>query len=572
MMVACEQTNMRLMMLSLKCMPVFKLPIKYCLLFGFLLVTFSTSVFSVTTDFWRNATVYFMLTDRFNNGDLNNDISYERTAKPALLRGFEGGDMQGIIDKINDGYFSDLGVDAIWMSPVIEQVHGFDESSGVTYSYHGYWPKDWTAVDANFGTEAQLAELIEAAHKRHIRVLIDVIINHTGPATTEDQSWPDDWVRTQPICDWTSFAQNTQCAVASSLPDVKTESEKPVELPPFLLQKWQDEGRLQQELTELDQFFARTHYPRAPKYYLVKWLTDWVREYGVDGFRVDTAKHVEPAIWAILKQESMIALADWQTAHPEKVLDDQPFYMVGEIANWGMLGYRNAVAATLDYDYGDKQVNFYDYGFDALINMGFVEHIKQETQSLYSQYSNYINQGPMRGKGMLSYIGSHDDQDSFDRTRQHNFANAFKLMMAPGGVQIYYGDELARPMTVEGGFGDTGMRVNMNWHDLSKPETQKLLLHWQKLGKFRQQFPAIGAGFHHMINASPYVFKRELAGSPTVVVASDLPLGKKVIELAGVYKNGQGVTEHYSGQTAKVKNGQILLDTPYGYALLAPTQ
>jgi alpha-amylase len=69
------------------------------------------------------------------------------------LRGFEGGDLRGITDKINEGYFSDLGINAIWFTPIVEQVHGFvDEGTGKTYGYHGYWAKDWTAIDPNFGT------------------------------------------------------------------------------------------------------------------------------------------------------------------------------------------------------------------------------------------------------------------------------------------------------------------------------------------------------------------------------------------------------------------------------------
>ena len=121
-------------------------------------LTFSFNVFAQqpVPNFWKNATVYFMLTDRFNNGDPSNDHSYNRTETPALLRGFEGGDIKGIIEKIEDGYFTRLGVDALWMTPLIEQVHGYDESAGLTYSYHGYWPKDWTAVDANFGSEQDL--------------------------------------------------------------------------------------------------------------------------------------------------------------------------------------------------------------------------------------------------------------------------------------------------------------------------------------------------------------------------------------------------------------------------------
>ena len=511
-----------------------------------------------------------MLTDRFKNGEPENDLSYNRTTEPALLRGFEGGDIQGIIDKIEDGYFTDLGVDAIWMTPVIEQIHGYDDSSGITYSYHGYWPKDWTAVDANFGTEAQLAQMIKTAHAHNIRVLIDVIINHTGPATQMDVSWPDEWVRTRPICNWSSYIQNTQCAIATSLPDIKTESEVPVELPDFLLDKWQTEGRLEQELAELEQFFARTGYPRAPKYYIVKWLTDWVREYGVDGFRVDTAKHVEAEIWTILKKESEIAFAQYQAKHPQQLADSQPFYMVGEVMNWGILGFKNAVESTLAYDYGDKRVNFFDYGFDGLINIGFVEHVQQDIEKLYSRYSAYLNEGPMQGKGMLNYIGSHDDQDSFDRARKHNYTTAFKLMMAPGGVQIYYGDELARPMLVEGSYGDVGMRANMNWNDLSQLETQALLAHWQKLGKFRQQFPAVGAGVHQMLNASPYVFKRELSEAQTVVIAQGLAPGIKSIKLNSVFAEGVVLKDYYSGLSAPVKNNRVEINTPYAYLLLAP--
>ena len=523
-----------------------------------------------TSAFWRNATVYFMLTDRFKNGEPENDLSYNRTTEPALLRGFEGGDIQGIIDKIEDGYFTALGVDAIWMTPVIEQIHGYDDSSGITYSYHGYWPKDWTAVDANFGTEAQLAQMIKTAHAHNIRVLIDVIINHTGPATQMDVSWPDEWVRTRPICNWSSYIQNTQCVIATSLPDIKTESEVPVELPDFLLDKWQTEGRLEQELAELEQFFARTGYPPAPKYYIVKWLTDWVREYGVDGFRVDTAKHVEAEIWTILKKESEIAFAQYQAKHPQQLADSQPFYMVGEVMNWGILGFKNAIESTLAYDYGDKQVNFFDYGFDGLINIGFVEHVQQDIEKLYSRYSAYLNEGPMQGKGMLNYIGSHDDQDSFDRARRHNYTTAFKLMMAPGGVQIYYGDELARPMLVDGSYGDVGMRANMNWNDLSQPETQALLAHWQKLGKFRQQFPAVGAGVHQMLNASPYVFKRELSEAQTVVIAQGLAPGVKSIKLNSVFAEGVVLKDYYSGLSAPVKNNRVEINTPYAYLLLAP--
>ena len=147
--------------------------------------------------FWKNATIYFLLTDRFANGDPDNDESLGRKKDGAVLRSFEGGDLRGIIQKIEEGYFNELGVDALWMTPVWEQVHGsIDEGTGKTYGYHGYWAKDWTAIDPNLGTQEDLKTLVDEAHKHGIRVLLDVIINHTGPVTDVDTKWPDEWVRT----------------------------------------------------------------------------------------------------------------------------------------------------------------------------------------------------------------------------------------------------------------------------------------------------------------------------------------------------------------------------------------
>ncbi len=529
--------------------------------------TFNLNAAEPTPKFWQNATVYFMLTDRFNNADLTNDHAYNRTKKTAKLRGFEGGDIKGIITKIENGYFTRLGVDAIWMTPLIEQVHGYDESAGLTYSYHGYWPKDWTAVDANFGSEADLKQMVASAHKHGIKVLMDVIINHTGPKTQSDWAWPADWIRTEPICQWHNYQENTQCALATSLTDIKTESDQNVELPPQLLKKWQIEGRLEQEQLELDNFFQRTLYPRAPKYYIVKWLTDWVREYGIDGFRVDTAKHVEAEIWAVLKKESELALQTWKHNNPSKVSDDLPFYMVGEVFNWGLNGFKNTAKDGLSYDYGDKRVNFFDYGFDALINMGFVADAAQPAEQIFSSYSRALTQ-ELKGKGILNYIGSHDDQASYDRERSQPFETAFKLMLAPGAVQIYYGDELARPMYAENAYGDANMRTFMNWQDLKNADTQAILAHWQKLGKFRQSYDAVGSGKHTQLSQSPYIFKRELAENDPVIVAKDLPKGKKAISTYQLFKNGEQVFEHYSHQLIVIKDDQITFNSDFPYALI----
>ena len=88
---------------------------------------------------WEGANLYFLLTDRFNNGDQSNDVNFDRTKETGKLRGFKGGEIKGVTQKVKEGYFTDLGINAIWMTPIVEQIHGgTDEGTGVTYGFHGY--------------------------------------------------------------------------------------------------------------------------------------------------------------------------------------------------------------------------------------------------------------------------------------------------------------------------------------------------------------------------------------------------------------------------------------------------
>ncbi|TRY33188.1 alpha-amylase family glycosyl hydrolase [Aliiglaciecola sp. M165] len=519
--------------------------------------------------FWHDATVYFMLLDRFNNGNPSNDKAYGRYKESAYLRGLHGGDLQGVINKIDEGYFSKLGVDAIWFTPVVEQIHDQDEGWGATYAYHGYWPKDWTAVDKAFGTEEELNLLIQRAREKGIKVLLDVIINHTGPVTKTDTKWPDGWVRMTPECTWDSFAGNVSCGLNSNLPDIKTESDEDTPLPKFLLDKWQEEGRLSQELAELDAFFQRTQLPRAPKNYIVKWLTDWVKEYGVDGFRVDTAKHVEPEIWSVLKQEAQYSLELWRANNPEQVTHDMPFFMVGEVMHFGVNGFKDTAKGTRNYDFGDKQVDFYNYGMDSLINMGFVEHAHMSYEELFSLYDRELQAGPLKGAGILNYVVSHDDPEPYDPDRAQPFKTANKLMLSPGAAQIYYGDEVSRPID-KIDTSDAKLRLPMDWASLESTETQQILSHWQKLGQFRQQHQALGSGRHQMLLAQPYTFARVLDDQRKVVVALEADPGKKTIRLSEVWPDGTKLLDHYSNQQTTVQNGQVSITSEYGTVLLAP--
>lgn len=524
---------------------------------------------SGTDPFWRNATIYFLMTDRFANGDTSNDQAVGRKPDADKLRGFEGGDIQGVINKINDGYFSDLGVDAIWTTPLIENVHGHvgENEWGKTYSYHGYWPLDWTAIDPNLGTEAKFAEMVSAAHAKGIRVLADVIINHAGAPTAIDPKWPSEWVRSGPACDYKSFAGTASCELSFTLQDIRTESDAEVTLPPFLLEKWRREGRLQREQAELEAFFTRTQLPRAPKYYIVKWLTDCVREYGIDGFRVDTAKHTDPEVWLVLKREAELALADWRVANPKRLQPDRPFYLVGEVYNYGVAGFENAATEGLAYEFGDRDVNFYEFGFDALINMGFATHAQKPAAELFALYNQEL-QGRFSGKGILNYISSHDDMKPLDPARKQAFSAANLLMLAPGAVQIYYGDELSRSLVVPGTKGDATLRSNMDWQAANSKKGAEILQHWQKLGRFRRANVAVGAGVHQQLQAKPLVFARVL-GSEGVVVALALDKRSNDVPVAAIFAEGEVLIDAYSGERLIVKNGVVTVRGKRAVVLLA---
>jgi alpha-amylase len=515
--------------------------------------------------FWNAATVYFLLTDRFENGDPGNDRALGRAPDGAVLRSFLGGDLAGVLRKLEEGYFDSLGVDAIWMTPFVEQIHGsVDEGTGKSYGFHGYWTRDWTAVEPALGTGDDLRAVVDAAHRRGIRVLMDAIVNHTGPVTPQDPQWPDDWVRTSPRCTYQDYATTVHCTLVANLPDILTDRDEPVELPASLVEKWRGEGRLDRERAELDAFFARTGYPRAPRYYVIKWLTDWVRELGFDGYRMDTAKHIEEAVSAELKREAEVAFADWKRDHPDKVLDDLAFYMMGEVYGW-------APGQGRGYDFGDRSVDFFDHGYDGLINFGFKAEAAGELDEVFTRYAAALRGGALRGVAILNYVSSHDDGAPYDPDRADPLGAGTRLLLAPGGAQIYYGDELARPLSMAGAQGDANLRSFMNWDDLRRDSTAAILDHWRKLGRFRHDHPAVGAGEHRRLQAQPYIFSRTLetdGRTDRVLVAMDQPEGAKTIPVFGVFADGTALVDAYSGATGSVRNGALALTTEFDLVLL----
>lgn len=523
----------------------------------------NTSIKNTSVFPWEAANIYFLLTDRFNNSDTSNDLMYGRKNDAAKLRGYMGGDLKGVTQKINQGYFNDLGINAIWMTPIVENIHAAtDEGTGKSYGFHGYWAKDWTAIDANLGTKEDLKELVDAAHRNGIRVVLDAVINHTGPVTETDPVWPTSWVRTEPQCEYTNYENTVTCTLVKNLPDIRTDSNEDVELPSQLVSKWKAEGRYEQEVQELNEFFERTGHPRAPRFYIMKWLTDYIVDFGIDGYRCDTVKHTEPYVWEEFKTECDYAFAQFKKNNPEKVLDATNFYLVGEVYNYGISGGKF-------FDFGDKKVNYYNNMFSSQINFEFKWNAKQmSAKDIFTKYDS-ITQTALKGFSVLNYMSSHDDGQPFDKERVIPYKTAELLFLTSGATQVYYGDEIARELLVEGATGDANLRSPMDWDKVnSNEETRKILTHWQKLGQFTAKHPSIGAGRHYLISEdNGLVFSRS-RDNDEVVIGINLPTGPKEIKVNPIFKDGNMLKDFYSRKKIEVKNGIVKIDSPFTIVLL----
>ncbi len=539
----------------------------------------------------ENANIYFLMTDRFANGDATNDHAYGRglasdgsvdEAATYGPGGFHGGDFEGITEKINEGYFDSLGVDAIWVTPPFEQIHGARSGPGFPfYAYHGYWTLDFTVPDAAYGTQEDFRAMVDAAHAKNIRIILDVVLNHPGYATPEDAEefgfgsyedgweayvdgpdeslspeaeaafvnrdsaewqnwWGSDWVRSDDALegyDTGMTGDTTMCL--SGLPDFKNESTELVELPVFLAAKWEKEGRLQEEQDELDAFFAASGLPRTVLNYQIKWLTDWVRDYGVDGFRCDTAKHVELSAWSMLETYAGEALEDWRTANPMKLIDEEPFFTIGEVWDHGVT----------------KDAYYTEAGFDALINFSFRKNAMNLSllPKVYTYMSDTMHADDFC---VVSYISSHDTALF---TRSMLKKGMIALLLSPGAVQIFYGDETGRPRAwPECPYMDLTMRSPMNWED---PD-EELQAFVGILGKFRQRHPAIGAGVHAEISAEPYLFARTMTASDgkstdTVIVGITEPDQIVSIPIGVYFAEGERLVNAADGSVATVTEGAV---------------
>jgi neopullulanase len=239
--------------------------------------------------------IYFMLPDRFENGDTANDrggLSGDRLVTgfdPTAKGYYHGGDLKGLIKRLD--YIQGLGATAIWVAPIFKNqaVRGQpgDESGG----YHGYWVTDFTTVDPHLGTDADFKALVTAAHGRGMKVYMDIITNHTADIIR---------YRECSICAYRSKADYPAKAYTPYIPKGMEHAKTPDWLNDISLyhnrgnSTFEGESSTMGDFVELDD--VKTEDPRAVAGF-IEIYSAWIDKFGVDGFRVDTAKHVNPEFW-----------------------------------------------------------------------------------------------------------------------------------------------------------------------------------------------------------------------------------------------------------------------------------
>lgn len=550
------------------------------------------TVTKVSTDFftWDNVNAYFVLTDRFANGNSSNDHSYNRKnglSGDENVATFHGGDIKGLTQNMD--YFKKLGINAIWITAPYEQAHGWvsgKDKKFPHYAFHGYYTLDWTFMDKNMGTINEFREFVQACHANGIRVIMDIVMNHVGYNNTEDMitydhgytghkehgwlekvggvwdandtvkwdhnlwnNWWGPWAR--------SFAYEGGSEYGGScggLPDVRSEvSDTNIGIAPVLKTKWAAENNSDYDnwrvpaVANVD-WWGKTGDWRTDKTariveYQCIWLSSWVREFGIDGFRCDTAKHVEPQYWGMLKDACTAALEKWR-ADPSKedksgAKDwDEAFWMTGECWGWTATGGGGEY-----YNQGkfDSMVNFSFNGQNSW-DGNYRQNYPQE--SAWGSYLNINNNGDSDGNGnrdnVLTYISSHDT--GLTRVGSQ-YEVGTGLVLLPGGVQIFYGDESSRPKAYTGcGDGDMMTRGDMN---LDEAKTSGVTAHWGKVGNFRKYNPAVGAG-------KGSACKRTYGDNKVAIGVNGAS-----VDVSGLFSDGDTVYNWYDGKSATVSGGKV---------------
>lgn len=465
---------------------------------------------------WDEAVIYFAVTDRFFDGDAENNNAYGVGDYNIGEKGgssYHGGDFAGLNQKLD--YLKDLGVNTIWITPIVENItedQHDNETDTATYGYHGYWASDFTKLNKHLGTEQQFKALLDAAHSKGMKIMVDVVLNHAGYGTE------DYFNRILTDADGNSISMIRDSSNTISGDD-KYDS-----------------------LSDLPDFVTEN---KAVTDQLVKWQTGWMSKYSIDYYRVDTVKHVETTTWAAFKNSLT------------KVNPD--FKMIGEYSgagyanNAGELG-TGTMDALLDFDFNDFAQNF------VTGNISSVENSLQKRNSA-------INNTSVMG----SFLSSHDED-----TLQYKLVNeskisedeAYNLMKVAATLQItakgqpvlYYGEEIG-----QGGANNWPYQTNrrdFDWTELEKQkaDSNSIYNHYKTMLAIRNAYTDVFARGNRstvaVSDADGYEVISRSYGNSTLYVGMNVKEAEKEVVIPVAESAGTVLKNLYDGKTYTVSADQ----------------
>ncbi len=482
---------------------------------------------------WRDAVIYSVFVDRFADADPSNDCNVAGVAAGA---NYAGGDWKGVTQKIESGYFTELGVNTLLLTDVVENFDGVGQGNdGRAYSaYHGYWPTALDRAERCLGTEAELKGLVDAAHAKGLKVLLDYAMVHVHSSSELFQQHPD-WF-------WPLQFNGGECICSDNGPCT-----------------WNAQG----ERCWFTRYLPHWNYTNAQaRAHSVGNVIDWVKRAGFDGIRADAIKHVDGSWLGELRAQLNAQVHAAQSPR-------QRFYMVGETYDFGNPGYLKSFidpATKLDgqFDFPLRRVllqttlrgaepltnlrNFMDgndafYGPDAVMStwignhdLGRIIHMA-ERPSRWDQYDN-------GGNCAFSGPGTVGGRDPYERV-----AVAFAVLYTNRGAPLlYYGDEIGLP-----GCGDPDNRRAMPWSAYSADQAW-LKARLQKLGAVRAAHPALRRGTRTTISvtADAWLYSMRSA-EETLYVA--INRGDASATLSGLPAGA--LTELLEGTTAMGPNATV---------------
>lgn len=453
---------------------------------------------------WDEAVVYFMMTDRFFDGnESNNTASGANTYgdNPGL---YHGGDFAGVTAKLD--YLQDLGVNTIWLTPIVKNIQGVavtDEGKDdVPYNaaYHGYWASDFTKLNPTLGSTEEFKTMISEAHKRGMRIMVDIVVNHAG--------------------------YGTESTFAGMLRD-----------------KSISEGDIKSWQSNMPDFATENADVRAK---LVEWQTSWMKDYGVDYFRVDTVKHVDSTTWAALKNSTTVVKPSF------KMIGE--YFGAGYASNGSTLG-TGQMDADLDFDFNDQATSFVSGNISSV-------------EKFLSARNSALNNTYMTGQ----FLSSHDE-DGFkaalmkgkgyteDQATSAALVAATLQLTAKGIPVIYYGEEVGLS-----GLNNYPYQTNRYDMDFSLATKDNVTYqHYKNLLRIRNAYTDVFArGSRTVVAGSDeecYDVVSRSYGGTTLYVGMNIKDTVKEVKVPVSLAAGTEVKDLYSGATYTVGSDKTVTVT-----------